>query len=319
VTITYVAYGGTGQESQIKAWQEPYTALNPHVTFANTSPPDPAQVKAQVEAGQVTWDMVTTAPYLANQNCGTLYEELNVPDLDLSQFDEGSMGKCHITDFRYALIFAYNADSYPDPAKAPSKVADYFDTKNFPGKRGIVPGIQDGILEWALMADGVAPADLYPLDIDRAFAKWDTVKADTIFAANPGALLEAMTSGQVDMWLQVSARSQVALDNGLKLTPVWDKTLSSADGIAIPKGSKNKEAVEKFMSFLVKPEQSQKMSELSGTAPANNLAKPNLPENGAKVNAFGEANTGERIPISSEYWSENFNTVSERFTTWLNG
>lgn len=319
VNLTYVSYGGTGQDAQIKAWQEPYTAANPNVTFANTSPPDAAQVKAQVDAGQVTWDVVTTAPYLASQNCGTLYEELTIPDVDQSQFDKGEIGKCYVTDFRYALVFAYNADKFPDPSKAPKKVADFFDTKNFPGKRGVVPGIQDGVLEWALLADGVPADQLYPLDVDRALKKWDTVKSDTIFAANPGALLEAMTSGQVDMWLQVTARSQVALDNGLNMVPVWDQTLTSIDGIAIPKGSKNKEAAEKFISFMLKPEQSQKMSELSGTAPANNMAKPSLSANGEKVNAWGAANTGTRVQVDAEYWGEHFNDVSAQFTKWLNG
>src|SRR6187551_1920534 len=68
VTMTYVSYGGTGQDAQIKAWQEPYKAANPNVTFTNTSPPDPAQVKAQVMTNAVQWNVVTTAPYLATQN-----------------------------------------------------------------------------------------------------------------------------------------------------------------------------------------------------------------------------------------------------------
>src|SRR5690606_36641154 len=45
VSITYVGYGGDGQEAQIEAWQKSYTAAHPNVTFVNTSPPDVAQVK----------------------------------------------------------------------------------------------------------------------------------------------------------------------------------------------------------------------------------------------------------------------------------
>ena len=84
-TITYVGYGGAGQDAQIQAWQVPYTQAHPNITFVNTSPPDVAQVKAQVEAGAVLWDVIATAPYAAEQNCGTLFEpleiELTVPEL----------------------------------------------------------------------------------------------------------------------------------------------------------------------------------------------------------------------------------------------
>src|SRR3982751_5789758 len=86
ISLTYVSYGGTGQDAQIKAWQEPYKAKAPNISFTNTSPPEPAQVKAQVMTNAVQWNVVTTAPYLATQNCGTLYEKLSVPDLDKSQF-----------------------------------------------------------------------------------------------------------------------------------------------------------------------------------------------------------------------------------------
>lgn len=318
VNFTYVSYGGTGQAGQIDAWQKPYTALHPNVTFANSSPPDPAQVKAQVLAGSIQWNIVTTAPYLAEQNCGTLYEPLKLTGVDKSSYD-GTIGKCYIPDFAYGLIFSYNTAKWPNPATAPKTVADFFDTKKFPGKRGIVPNLQDGVLEWGLLADGVKADKLYPLDVDRAIAKYQTIKSDTIFAANPGALLQLVTSGQVDMQVLVQARSQAALDAGAKMTPVWDQTLTSIDGIAIPKGAANKEAAEQFLSFILQPTQSAKMSELTGAGASNNKAKPVLTANGETVNAFGKANTGKSIKVDFNYWAKNFNQNSAKFITWLNG
>lgn len=319
VTLDWVGYGGAGQDGMIEAYQVPFTAEHPNVTFTNTSPPDPAQVKAQVLSGQVDWDVVITAPYLADQNCDTLYEPLDVPDVDQSQFEEGLLGKCHIPNFQYGLIFAYDGDKWPDPATAPSKLADFFDTKKFPGKRGIVPTVQDGFLEIGLLADGVRPDDLYPLDVDRSLSVWDTVKADTIFAANPGALLQALTSKQADMWILVQARSQTALDEGVNLVPVWDKTVTSVDGIAIPKGAPHKAITEKLFSFILSPEAQADVASRIGVAPVNSDAKPKLTANGEKVNAFGDANTGERIRVDAKWWGENYNEVSARVTTWLNG
>jgi putative spermidine/putrescine transport system substrate-binding protein len=319
VTLTYVSYGGTGQQAQIDAWQKPYTAQNPNVKFVNTSPPDPAQVKAQVTTGQVQWDIVTTAPYLASQNCGTLYEHLDIPDLDMSQFSPGTIGDCYVTDFKYSLVFSYNGDKWSNPDTAPKTLADYFDLEKFPGKRGVVPTVQDGFLETALLADGVKADDLYPLDVDRALKVWDKVKAQTVFAANPGALLQAVTSKQVDMQILVQARSQAVLDAGANAIPVWDQTITSIDGLAIPKGSKNKKAAEKFISFLLQPEQSAKMASLAGVAPANLKSVPTYSDNGNRINAFGEANTGTTVQASAEYWGKNYNQISTKVTQWLNG
>ncbi len=319
VNLTYVSYGGTGQQAQIDAWQKPYTAANPNVTFSNTSPPDPAQVKAQVLSGQVKWDIVTTAPYLAAQNCGTLYEHLNIPGVDESEFAPGTIGDCYVTDFRYSLVLAYNSKKWTDPSKAPKTLADFFDLKKFPGKRGVVPTVQDGFLETALLADGVKPDDLYPLDVDRALGVWDRVKSETIFAANPGALLQAITSKQVDVWILVQARSQAALDAGADMVPVWDQTVTSIDGLAIPKGSPHKEEAEKFLGFLLQAEQQAKMASLAGVGPVNLKAEPTYSENGKKVNAFGPANTGTTVQADAEYWGKNYNQISTRVTQWLNG
>ncbi|WP_187270699.1 extracellular solute-binding protein [Lacisediminihabitans profunda] len=319
VTLTYVSYGGTGQQAQIDAWQKPYTALHPNVTFVNSSPPDPAQVKAQVTTGSVQWNIVTTAPYLATQNCGTLYEKLTIPNLDKSQFSPGTIGECYVTDFKYSLVFSYNADKWPDPATAPKTLADFFNTKKFPGKRGVVPTVQDGFLEIALLADGVKANKLYPLDVTRALSEWDKVKSDTVFAANPGALLQAITSKQVDMQILVQARSQAVLDAGVNAKAVWSQTLTSIDGLAIPKGAPNKEAAEQFISFLLQPEQSAKMASLAGVAPSNNKAVPTYTERGNLVNAFGKANTGTNVQANAAYWGEHYNQVQAQVTAWLNG
>jgi putative spermidine/putrescine transport system substrate-binding protein len=318
VELTFVSYGGTGQESMIKAWQEPYTAANPNVTFVNTSPPDAAQVKAQVEAGAVTWDLVSTAPWLASQNCGTIYAKLTIPDLDESQFPPNLHGECFIADFRYSLIFGYNANKWPDPATAPKTIQDFFDTEKFPGKRGVVPALQDGLLEWALIADGVDPEDVYPVDVDRALAKWDSIREHTTWAPNVGALLQLVTSEQVDMQVMVQARYQAALDAGAALVPVWDVTMTSVNGMAIPVGAPHQAEAERFMSFLLRPEPQAKMAELSGVAPSNLLSQPNLTDNGEKINAFGPANTGRNVAVDPIWWGQNWNQISEEFNRWLN-
>ena len=112
VTLTFVGYGGGGQDAQIEAWQVPYTEAHPNVTFVNTSPPDVAQVKAQVNAGAVQWDVVATAPYAAAQNCDTLFEELDLSGVDESDLIEGTVGKCYIGNWINATPIAYRTEVF---------------------------------------------------------------------------------------------------------------------------------------------------------------------------------------------------------------
>ena len=319
VKLTYVSYGGSGQDAQIKAFQEPYAAAHPDVTFVNSSPADIAQVKAQVTSGVVQWDVVSVAPAAATQHCGTLFEKLSFPDLKADDFVAKAIGECYVGNFGNASPFAYNADKYPDPAKAPQTIEDFFDTAKFPGKRGVITNLQNGILEYPLLADGVAPDKLYPLDVDRALKKWDTVRKDTIFAPNVGALQQAASSGQVDMFLLSDSRLIALLNEKKNIKIVWDTTVVSVNALAVPLGTKNKETAQDFLRSLVQPEPVAKITEMLGTVPVNLKAKPNLTDNGKLVEVYGPVNTGETVVQDVDWYAQNWDAVTTKLTNWLVG
>lgn len=319
-TITFVAYGGAGQDAMIAAWQEPYTAEHPNVSFVNTSPPDVAQVKAQVESDQVTWDVIATAPYAAEQNCDVLFEPL---DLDLSAVNEddlvdGTVGECYIGNFANSTPLAYRTDAYPE-GEGPTTIEDFFDVEGFPGQRGILTNLQNGILEYALLADGVAPDDLYPLDVDRSLAKLDEIRSVTTFAPNVGALQQAVASDQVDMFLLSDSRLVAQLAEGDDITIVWDVTIASINAFAIPKGAPNKDAAEEFIASVVQPDRVASIAKLLGVAPVNLAAELELDENSSQLEVFGPVNTGETVLQDIPWYAENFNEVSTKLTNWLAG
>jgi putative spermidine/putrescine transport system substrate-binding protein len=175
------------------------------------------------------------------------------------------------------------------------------------------------MMEYPLLADGVDPDDLYPLDVDRALAKWDTIRDDTMFAPNVGALQQAVASDQVDMFFLVESRQLALLDGGTNIKPVGDKTVAAMNALAVPLGSTKKEAAEDFLQFLVQPEPSATMAELGGVSPINLNSKPNLSANGQLVDIFGAGNTGEVVNQDVDWYAENYNTVQPVLTNWLNG
>lgn len=302
-----------------RSWQEPYTKAHPGVKFVNTSPSDIAQVKAQVENGAVQWDVVALAPAAAQQNCGTLFEKLDFSGLDTKDLVEGTVGECYIGNFINATPFAYRTDAFPDPSTAPKTLKDFFDVQKFPGQRGMLTTLQNGILEYPLLADGVAPDDLYPLDVDRSLAKLDTIRKSTTFAPNVGALQQAVGSGQVDMFMLADSRLVPLMNDGTDITVVWDTTVTSINAFAVPKGSTKKAAAEQFLASVVSPEAVAAISEELGTAPVNTAAKPNLSENAKKVEVNGPVNTGTTVLQDIGWYADNYNQVTEKLTNWLAG
>ncbi|MGN9785263.1 extracellular solute-binding protein [Nonomuraea sp. ZG12] len=317
--LTYVSYGGSGQDAQIKAFQEPYTAAHPDVTFVNSSPADVAQVKAQVTSGVVQWDIVSVAPAAAKQHCGTLFEKLSLPGLNAADFVSKAIGECYVGNFANASPFAYNADKFLDPAKAPQTIKDFFDTAKFPGKRGVITNLQNGILEYPLLAEGVAPDKLYPLDVDRALNKWATIRQDTIFAPNVGALQQAASSGQVDMFLLSDSRLIALLEEKKNIKIVWDTTVVSVNALAVPLGTKHKATAQDFLQSLVQPGPVAKISEMLGTVPVNLTAKPKLTPNGKLVEVYGPVNTGKTVVQDIDWYAQHWDDVTTKLTNWLVG
>ncbi|MCW2714944.1 MAG: hypothetical protein JWN88_1991 [Frankiales bacterium] len=314
-TLTFVSYGGPFQENQGKAWLAPFTAAN-ETTFNNDGPSDQAKIRAMVEGGKTTWDVVDGSPFFAREFCGKYVERLDLKQFDTAQFPKGTVNDCSVPAERYGLLFVYNTEKFG--AKPPTKVADYFDTKAFPGKRGVVSDLSSGLLEAALLADGVAPGALYPLDVDRALGKFGAIRKDTIFATNNGQLSQLLTDKQADMGLIVTARAISTAKAGAPIAPVFDHTVSNVNALFIPKGSPNKDLATKFLAFATKPEQSARFSELSGTAPANTTAKPVYDAVTKKFDAFAEGR-GTITQMDVEWWAQNFNATQQKFTIWLAG
>jgi putative spermidine/putrescine transport system substrate-binding protein len=170
-----------------------------------------------------------------------------------------------------------------------------------------------------LLADGVSPGDLYPLDVDRALKKLGTIRDQTTFAPNVGALQQAVGAGQVDIFALPDSRITPLLQDGVDITVVWDVTVTSINGFAVPKGSPEKKNAEKFMSWVLGPEASANISEALGTAPINKTAKPNLSKEAKQVEVYGPANTGKTVLQDIDWYAKNFNDVTTKLQNWLAG
>ncbi|QXJ21497.1 ABC transporter substrate-binding protein [Actinomadura graeca] len=314
--LTFVSTGSPFQDYQNKAWAEPFTAQT-GVKVRNDGPVDEARMKTMVEARKVSWDVVDTSAAAAVQYCGKYLEKLDFSVIDKNVFPKGTVGDCGVPAYNYSLIFMYDKEKYKnDP---PTKIGDFFDVKKYPGRRIVPPEIAVGLLEAALMGDGVPEKQLYPLDLDRAFRKLEPIKKSTTFAKTYGQQQQMMVDRQVDMALVLSARAYQSLKAGAPFQPVWDKTVVNWDDLVVPKGAPNKEQAMKFIAFASRNDPSAKLAQLASVQPINESIVPNYDPIQQRVNPFTPDRKHSIVRSDAEWWGQNFDAVTKRYTTWLAG
>ena len=314
LNMTFASYGGIYQDGQMAAAVTPF-AEESGANILSDGPMEYAKVQAQVESNNVTWDVIDTDSNWAAGQCGKLLQKLDWSIIDKSNVPEGLSSDCYVPAMQYATVMVYDTEKFTD---APESWADFFDTEKFPGKRAIQGGdIGGGILEGALIADGVAPEDLYPLDVDRALAKIDTIKDSLVYWTTGAQSQQMIEAGEVDMALVWSGRAFGAVENGAPFEPAWDTGVVVMDVLAVPTNAKNPKASMALINYALGKEQQEKLTELTSYSPVHVDAQPSLNETGKKF-LITEPQIAEKVLVSDfAWWGENYASTLERWTAWV--
>lgn len=315
-SITVADPGGPFTTGFRKAFYDPFTEATgiEVVSVARDAEPT-AQFKSIVETQSYIWDVCTltlSARLILEQQ--DLLDPIEVdPELTKNMMPEAVFPNFLGTDV-YSTIWAFNTETVEN---APSNWAEFWDTENFPGRRALRKNPID-TLEQALMADGVAPADLYPLDVDRAFAKLDEIKEEIDVWWTGGAQTsQLMQSGEVDMSSGWNARLQAAIDSGAPAELVWNQGLYSIEGWGLPKGGPKADAARQFVAFCAAPEQQALFTDDLAYGPTNLEAYEHISEERAKVLTTAPQNLEGMTLADAAWWQENRNEMAERFNMWL--
>ncbi|WP_219417651.1 ABC transporter substrate-binding protein [Pseudonocardia nigra] len=315
--LTVVMWGGADQETPVSAGVQPW-ADAAGVTVKQDSPSDYAKFRAQVESGRVAWDVVEVEPNFAHTACTNGWAvKLDATTVDTSLVDPETVGECGAPLLEYAFTIGYNTEAF-SVENHPRTWAEFFDTEQFPGKRGFWKYATGAMFEAALLADGVAPGELYPLDIDRAFRKLDTIKDEIVFYETGEQQQQLVASGEVPLIQAWNGRIFSAAQEGQPVANEWNEHLLSYDQVVIPNGSPNADLAQEWIAwYLENPKAQADYANAVAYGPVNDAALefvepdvleelPGAPENAAKRAAV----------IDYGYWAEHYDAVSERLNEW---
>ena len=158
----------------------------------------------------------------------------------------GAIGPCWVGGMVYSQVMVFA----PGLKRAPASLADFFNTKAFPGKRAMNRAAPKFNLEMALLADGVAPGDVYktlktPEGLDRAFAKLTALKP--IWAHDSIGALGRLKNGQAVM--ATALNGDVAQLKDYTPGVIWDHQLHELNVLGIPLGNSNKKRALDYIAY----------------------------------------------------------------------
>ena len=333
--LTVVSFGGSYARASQQAYHEPFTAETGIEVRLEDYNGGLAQIRAQVETGNVHWDVVDLNVADAVLGCDEgLLEFIDPGDLPpgadgssvADDFVSGTLTDCGMGTIFFSSIYAFHPQHFP--GAKPATIEDFFDLERFPGRRGMRRVPSDN-LEIALLADGVPLEEVYatlatPAGVDRAFRKLDTIKEQIVWweaGAQPPQLL---ADGEVVMSTAYNGRifnAQVLENQPFEI--VWDGQILDNSQLVIVAGTRNLEAARKFIAFAGRPESMAAISRYISYGPARRsgtaLVGTHL-ETGVEMAPHmptTPANLTRALHHDWRWWSDHGDELTERFAAWL--
>jgi putative spermidine/putrescine transport system substrate-binding protein len=327
--LTIVSGGGAYANSQIEAFHKPFAEETGMTVNSADYNYELGPIRAQVQAGNVHWDVAVVEEDVAIRGCDEgLFERIDhsmLPDAPdgtpaTEDYMEGSLLDCAVGEVIWSLVFAYDTNRYPDGG--PTTITDFFDLEAFPGTRGLQARAQ-GNLEFALMADGVAPGDVYDMlnteeGVARAFSVLDRVKDDAVWWETGAQSVQVIADGEVAMTTTWNGRIQAGIDaDNLPVQIVWDGQQYNLDLWAILTGSPNLDAAMQFVQFAARPEHMANQPNYIAYSPVRASAMELVDEGRrSALPTYGD-NFANALKFRASWWADHGDRMQERFTTWL--
>ncbi|MFT4961036.1 MAG: putative spermidine/putrescine transport system substrate-binding protein [Paracoccaceae bacterium] len=337
--MTIVSWGGAYTSSQQNAYHTPYaekTGVN--IINDSSSAEAVAKLRAMNEAGNVTWDVVDVVAADAMRLCDEgLAMEIDAdtqlaaaPDGTPASEDFGELlvSECFIPQIVYSTTFGYRTDMVGDTP--PSNICDVFDLEAYPGKRALEKRPINN-MEWALMCDGVAKADVYdvletPAGQEQALAKLDTIKDSVIWWSAGADTPQLLADGEVVMGSTYNGRLFALIEEqNQPVAMLWDAQVYDLDGWIIPAGL-TPERQARALDYIMFATDTQRLADQAKYISYGPARKSSAPLVGKHAELGIEMaphmptdpnNAKNTFLYNYEFWADYRDDIDAKFQAWL--
>jgi len=335
--LVVVSWGGAYTASQQNAYHAPYMKKNPGIKIINDDSAGSAvaKIRAMSQAGNVTWDLVDAVASDTMMLCDEGLIEVIDHDRDLAPAPDGTpaskdfgdfiVSECFIPQIVYSTTFGYRKDKVTRPM---TSVCDVFDLKSFPGKRSLEKKPINN-LEWALICDGVPPAKVYDVlktnrGVERALAKLDTIKSNVVWWTAGAQTPQLLADGEVVVGSTYNGRLFALIEEQKQpVAMLWDWQVFDLDGWVVPKGTKNKAAVMKFLRFATDTQRLADQAKFISYGPTRASSAPLVGKHAslgidmAPHMPTDPNNAKTTLLFNYEFWADHRDDLDAKFNAWL--
>ena len=274
----------------------------------------------QAKAPETGWDLVMmNGEELAAGCAGGLLEKLDWSQIGgREHYLPLAVSDCGVGASLASIVLAWDRDKLAGSATW----ADFWDVTRYPGKRGLHKGVQ-GNLEIALMADGVAPSDVYKVlgtsdGIDRAFRKLDQLRPYVVWWETQEDASRILASGDVLMSSAPSAAVGDAARAARRNFAIqWTESLMDVLSWGILKGSPQIREAMQFLYFSGTPAVQARLSVVADEGGLAKGASDFVPPERAALSPTSPANLQGALRLDLAFWQANLGKLRQRFEAWL--
>ncbi len=311
--------GGVFGEALRASFYEPFSkATGVKVVSVATSYGEMiAKTVAMSRAGNVQWDVISPQYYELKRlseylvdlgDCSTIpnIARLGVP---------GTCGRWGAQYLLGGVLLAFDPTAYP--GAKPSSWADFWDLARFPGRRSLpnYGNPWNNVLPFALLADGVAPDKLFPLDLDRAFRRLDEIKPHISVWWKTGTqsqnLIKSKDVAMLPMWSGTAFATKRA---GVAVDWTLNQMIADRGSWAVLKNCPHPNAASAFLDFyMTRPENHVKFAREIGYLTTNAESRTMLP---AQERAELVPDS-PLVEIDGDWVEANRDQALDRWNSWI--
>ncbi len=313
--IVVNASGGTQAETLRKAYWDGFTELT-GINVIDTSPVDFSKLRAMVMSHNIQWAMTEIGGQDALRAVDLgLTEAIDEKVVDRSEFFERARHPNVFASNVFATAKAFRTDAFT--GDTPETWKDFWDVQKFPGPRAM-RNHPIANLEAALMADGVAKDQIYPIDYDRAFKKLDEIYPHVAVWWTTGQQpAQLLADKEVVMATGWTSRFYGLIRKGAPITVKWDGALLHQTSWVIPKGAKDAQWAQQLFAIMTDPKRQALYAITHGSSGTNKRSNDYVPEDIRPLLPLSPENEKQSVWADVEWWTEHGAEASKRWNEWM--
>ncbi len=338
--LVVVSSGGALGAAEATSLIEPFIAAGTAVATRSWQP-SPLALEAEFSGEKPLPDVIQMRGDLLRQACAAgRLARLDWDHIGRDKFSPAAIQDCGMGTVLTATALSWNRAKY----SGTPGWTEFWDIARVPGKRALPRGPRL-TLEIALLADGVAPADIYKLlrtddGVDRAFRKldqlrpfvawWRTgadaarmlVSGEALFAAVPTADIAAPPTvappapAPQPATAPGAAPQPAAAPPPVDLAVQWNGALTAVRFWAIRARTPMPDEAMKFLAAAADPATEARIAAATQYA---GLSKPPPPAADTPLSTATPAHLAGALAIDEQFWRDNLQRLSDRFEAWLRG